>query len=125
MRGRMKRSWIGVALLLFLLAVAGFLVLEKEGRATDYRRCHAVLKGVLRQWESRGRPAITETQTMLEEWKGTKPYVFTNEVIVGTNRLQAVFALPATDFGEKGTLVIATNGILFRIFEDGRISVVR
>ena len=121
----MKAKWIVVTVFLVIAAIAGLWILEKEGKATDYRRCRAVLKGVFRQWESRGRPGIPETKTMLDEWKGTKPHIITNEFSIGTNRFQAAFALPATDFGEKGMLAIATNGALIRVLESGRASVVR
>lgn len=121
----MKANWIVVTVLLLFVAAAGLWLLEKQGRATDYRRCRAVLKGVFRQWESHDGPGITETQTLLDEWKGTKPYILTNYISVGTNQFKAAFALPATDFGEKGTLIIATNGALIRLLEDGRASIIR
>lgn len=121
----MKANWLVLVVLLALAGLVGFWILEKEGRATDYRRCRGVLKGVFQSWESRGRPGLAETQAMLDEWKGTKPHIFTNSFSVGTNQFQAVFALPAKDFGEKGTLVIATNGVLIRVLEGSRASIIQ
>lgn len=120
----MKRTSIAVVAVLLLLASIAFWILEKEGRATDYQRCSAVLRAVFRRWESLRRPGTAETQKMLEEWLGTRPYISTNELIVKTNHFQTAFAFSATDFGEKGTLVITTNGVLIRVFEDGRTSII-
>jgi len=120
----MKRNWFIIVVLLLLFAAVRFWVLEKEGRATDYQRCSAVLRAVFRRWESLGRPGTAGTQTMLEEWLGTRPYISTNELTVETNHFRAAFAFSAIDFGEKGTLIVTTNGVLIRVFEDGHASVV-
>ena len=106
--------------MLFLLAAAGFWILVKEGKATDYRRCRLTLKSAFHQWESRGRPGIEETQAMLQGIFGMRPYILTNEITVGITNYKAAFALPASYFGERGTLVVTTNGIVVRILENGR-----
>jgi hypothetical protein len=112
------RLLVGLILTLIIIGT-GMYLLEKEGRKSDYLRCRAVLKGIYRQWELQDRPGSGDVERVLQGWKGITPFLFTNEVEVGAMRFKAIFGLPADAFGEKGILIISTNGVLLRVFDNG------
>ena len=102
-----------------IIATGTIVFLEIEHRRIEFRTAKMVLHGALDQWKRQNQPAGKELDTMLSQWIGLRPQIFTNVVQIGSNSFQCVFAVPATTFKESGLLVVSIDGTIVRIPETG------
>jgi len=114
-----KRQWVPILAAVTILSTVSFLFV-RDNRRYHLRMCRIALHSAFHNWERAGRPDGDGVRRAMDGWGGFKPYVFVNELRVGTNTFKTLFATLAERFGENGLLCITEDGRLI-LLQDGRL----